>query len=638
MRRIVCSAVGLWLLVWAAWRMEKVEAFQAAVSHSLPGQEDLTFWVNHNGLSEIDVEGEVGFGDMARILMRRRSNAPHIRALRDRFVFKWREFGRLRTPDLEQTEFVIAQNRIFNLPVVKGEKGYFHKVLEREPGRVSRTIDGRTYTFDVRPLRRLTVKLLDEGGQPVHARVYLTAADGLAYAPAKTIARYAAEAAEPFFHAPPEFTLELPEGKTLVEAARGLEYELARAEIELRGDTEVTLRLKRWVDMAARGWYSSDAHIHANYTAPHHQVVTPEDVLTYTLAEDLHIPNMMVANSSGEYLHDKDLFEGKPHRLSRPNYVLWWNEEMRNAGLYGHMCLYNLKRLAEPLFTGFNGTLYEDDYPANYNQAKFAQNQGGAVTYAHPGYAATFDGASCRELPVDLALGVIDAMDVFSNNPEEVAIELWYRLLNAGFRLGISAGTDAFTNVADHYTPGGHRVYARTGGKLDYQEWIKAYKGGRTFATNGPMIFLKVEGKEPGDTLRLTAGRRRLKVEVKVESYLPVSTTELVVNGRVISPAPKSIEVSESSWIAARARGAWNRLVLNDGELAAHTSPVYVMVGEQPIAKAADIRFWVEWIDQLIARTERRGKFSSEQRKQEVLNLFRQGREKYLEKLKRSTG
>ncbi|MCC6589140.1 MAG: CehA/McbA family metallohydrolase [Bryobacterales bacterium] len=630
MHRSLLGLFGLALLTLAIWRIPGASAGQGARSWSRPGQEDLTFWTNHNGLSQIDVEGEVGFGDMARILMRRRANAPQFHAIRDRFVFRTQDFSRINVPDLSSTRFVAGQGRIVNIPSIKDGKGYFHKLRETQPGVVERTIDGRRITLDVRPLARLNVAIVDETGRPASARVYLTGADGLAYAPTGTIARYVSESAEPFFHSPPSFELDLPQGETVVEAARGVEYELARQVINLRGPQQVTLRLKRWVDMPARGWYSGDAHIHANYTAPHHQVITPEDVLTYALAEDLHIPNMMVANSSDAFLHDEALFEGKPHKLSRDRHILYWNEEMRNGGLYGHMCLFGLKKLAEPLFTGFKGTLYEDDYPANYVQAKRAQDQGGAVTYAHPGYAPTFEGASCRELPVDLAMGVIDAMDVFSNNPEEVAMELWYRLLNAGFRLGISAGTDSFTNVADHYVPGGHRVYAHLpGSRLNYAEWLTAYKQGRTFATNGPMLWLKVQGKEPGDELKLPAGNHTLPITVELKSRVPVSAVELVVNGKVLSPAPATVTIDRSAWIAARVKGPWDRLVLNDPEQRAHTSPVYVRVGDTAIANLDDVQFWLDWIDKLIDRTRSRARFSQEQRRQEVLNLFREARKTF---------
>jgi hypothetical protein len=40
----------------------------------------LTFWVNHDGLEQLDILGEVGFGDMARVLMRRVECAHPARA------------------------------------------------------------------------------------------------------------------------------------------------------------------------------------------------------------------------------------------------------------------------------------------------------------------------------------------------------------------------------------------------------------------------------------------------------------------------------------------------------------------------------------------------------------------------------
>src|SRR5262245_23444966 len=93
-RRCVLAGTALAALIGAFFRIPELSG-QGAVSMSLPGQEDLTFWVNHNGLSELDAQGEAGFGDMARILMRRRSNSERMRALRDRFTFKVREMAAL---------------------------------------------------------------------------------------------------------------------------------------------------------------------------------------------------------------------------------------------------------------------------------------------------------------------------------------------------------------------------------------------------------------------------------------------------------------------------------------------------------------------------------------------------------------
>src|SRR5690348_1148203 len=102
--RCILGGTALAALLLAFLRIPALSGGQSAVSLSRPGQEDLTFWVNHNGLSELDVQGEVGFGDMARILMRRRSNSERMRALRDRFTFKVREMAALDTPDLFRAE------------------------------------------------------------------------------------------------------------------------------------------------------------------------------------------------------------------------------------------------------------------------------------------------------------------------------------------------------------------------------------------------------------------------------------------------------------------------------------------------------------------------------------------------------
>lgn len=619
-------AITALLLTATAWW--KLGGGQAAVAWSKPGHEDYTFWINHAGLEELDFEGEAGFGDLARVLMRRRSNAPLLRNLRDRFVFRSREIGTLSTPDLlrEGNTYIAAAGRVLTIPAIRNGRGHLFRLREPNPGVHQRTVDGHRITVDVRPLVRLKVELRDEENQPTAARVYLTGSDGLGYAPRGSVSRFASEPAEQFFHTPGGFEIDLPAGPTTIEASRGIEYRLTAHHIDLRSPSTVTLRLARWTHAARRGWYSSDAHIHANYTAPHHQDITPTDVLTYTLAEDLNLPNMMVANSGGSYVHDRAHFEGKPHPLSRPPYLIYWNQEMR--GSLGHMCFYGLKSLVEPVYTGFGNTPNWQDYPPNFAQARRAIAQGGAATYAHPGYAPNFDGASMKEMPAAAANGDINAMDVMSNNPEEVAVEMWYRLLNCGRRIGISAGSDAFTNVTDHYIPGGHRVYAYTGGGLDYAKWLEAFKSGRTFATNGPMLYLTVNGQEPGSQIDL-AQPGAVQVSLESSSPWPDTGFELVVNGRAVSPVPKSVKISESSWIAARAKGPWNRMVLNDGAVFAHTSPVWIQVAVKPVWSAADAAFWVDWLDKLIQRTRDRGRYSTEERRGEALAYFERARDFY---------
>ena len=119
------------------------------------------------------------------------------------------------------------------------------------------------------------------------------------------------------------------------------------------------------------------------------------------------------------------------------------------------MCFLGLKKLVEPFYNGFRDTPHWDDYPANFPLAQEVFDQGGTVSYAHPGMIPSFEGASIKELPVDLALGHRTAMDVLSNNDENATMEMWYRLLNCGFRVAIPAGTDAFRRAPGSRGSGG---------------------------------------------------------------------------------------------------------------------------------------------------------------------------------------
>jgi TolB protein len=680
MTRSALVLAFLMLLVLAAVTRRETAAGQGAVPLSRPGQEDLSFWVNHNGLLQFDVEGEVGFGDMARILLRRRANGEQIRELRDRFTFRVQDPAALLTSEFRaefangalawrnapQTRFVAASSRTSNIPVIvvnrdqkelaleafyKGvsmeslvrkiivpagsttplflravetQLGPTHgKLLLRHPGGELST----EIYFDIRPLVPLHVRIVDERGAPASARVYLTGSDGLSYAPRGSSSRITAMSAEYFFHADDQFDIEMPAGETLLETTRGPEYRLTseRVMLEAGKPAEVTLRLTRWTHMAEKGYWSADVHIHANYTSPHHQVIEPRDVRMQISGEDLNYANMMVANSSGAFIHDRQYFEGRPNRFSSPPYFIYWNEENRSSA-YGHMCFMGLKKLVEPFYNGFRNTPYWEDYPANYPLAQQVYDQGGAVSYAHPGMSPNFEAASIKELPVDLALGHQTAMDVLSNSDENATTEMWYRLLNCGFRVAISAGTDAFTNVVDHYIAGGGRVYVHTGPKFDYAAWLEAYRKGRSFASNGPVVTLKVDGKTPGDEIRLD-GPREVAAEASVTTQVPLDRIELIVNGRPAYSTTaldfkRHIPIERSSWITLRALGPRHRLILNDTMAFAHTSPIYVTIGGQPIRVADDVRFYREWVERLIARTENSGRFEKPERKAEVLSLF----------------
>lgn len=489
-----------------------------------------------------------------------------------------------------------------------------------------------------RNMSLLRVKVVDESGLPTPARVYLTGADGKRHTPKEIIPRItSADYGQPYggeyyFYTDGGFSLSLPEGETRLEVVKGLEYAPLSKTFQMpaSGLKEIVARLDRPYNMAAKGWFSGDTHIHPNLFSDTR--IRPQDVLRITKAEDLNVPHLLACNDTDGYITDLNYFEGKPNRLSEKNYILYWNQEMRNLRVYGHMAFLKLTEFVHPSYTGWPRTDQPYDYPPNHYLAIAAKQQGAAVVQVHPGLP--------QEYPVNMALGVMDTIDVMCQGNEEKNTADWYRLLNSGFRCGISAGTDCFLNVPYHLLAGAGRVYVKTGTRLTYDKWIQAYMEGRSFASNAPLIEFSVDGKGAGEEIRWSSGSKTVRVEANAVSHVPMRTMEVVVNGKPVytvdatdeglrASLSREIRLEESAWIAVRVRGDAHRLVPNDTELYAHTSPVYCYRDGSRIHFREDALYFVEMIDRLLDRVDANGVFKDAAQKQEVVDLFRKGQDVY---------
>jgi hypothetical protein len=173
-------------------------------------------------------------------------------------------------------------------------------------------------------------------------------------------------------------------------------------------------------------------------------------------------------------------------------------------------------------------------------------------------------------------------------------------------------------------------------GKFSYRDWFAGLKEGRSFATNGPMLFLAVNGQGPGETISIPAGRsRRLRVRAEASTARELDRLEIVWKGRVVGSAkPQSdslrlevefeFDATESGWFAAR---AFERPLAS--ARFAHTSPVYVRVGRDAGVVPEDAMFFLEWIDREIRFYENLAGFRTEAERQEMLDFFRRGRAVY---------
>ncbi len=498
------------------------------------------------------------------------------------------------------------------------------------------------------PVGTLRVVVRDkQTGRETPARVYVRAADGKGYAPSGGFHRHSVVTDDHYFHTAGSFSVELPAGMASVEVMKGFEYRPQKKETRIApGATQtVEFALERLADLAAQGWYSGDTHLHMNYAGIFD--ATPKTLLLEAEAEDLNVVNDHVTNNSNRLI-DLQYFEGRPHPLSTPKRILYFNEEFRpNFG--GHMGLLNLKQYFFPVYNGYGGTPYAADYPANSQVLDRIHAQGAIGGYVHPYFVArgqdpaAQDYFGAREFPVSAALKKVDYYDlmcIFSD--EYVAAEVWYRLLNLGFRIPIAAGTDAMTNYWRAPAIGTVRVYAHTGPDLTYEGWIRALTAGRTFVTDGPLLFLRVEGREPGEELRLSgSGPASARVEAEAVSILPMQTLDILQNGRVVFSVKAedpyrvklstSVPVERSGWVAARVTGPEKQHLLMDSYVYAHTGPVYLRRGEQAARSPEDAKYFLKWIDRVMELMEKRNAFDTPAQKEEVFGLWRKARNVYAE-------
>ncbi len=245
--------------------------------------------------------------------------------------------------------------------------------------------------FDVRPATAMRLSILDDDGQPTVAKLLVRDAQGHVFPPqAKRLA--------PDFPFQPHVyradgqTLVLPPGKFTLESSRGPEYVVQRREIEIPAPTVASerpseaaleIRLERWIDTPALGFFSGDHHIHAagcaHYTSPT-EGVTPEDMLLQVKGEGLNVGCVLTWGPC--FLYQRQFFAPKPSDLSDRATLLKYDLEISGFGsqALGHVCLLNLK---DQTYPGSEG-LSTKGWPTWTTPVlRWCKEQGGVTGYAH---------------------------------------------------------------------------------------------------------------------------------------------------------------------------------------------------------------------------------------------------------------
>ncbi len=427
-----------------------------------------------------------------------------------------------------------------------------------------------------------------DGSSPVSARVALVTSDGHPILPDSGQTRFDGQNGIAFFYSSGVAEVTVPAGEVDIVAVQGLATPVASQRVRLApGERRtVTVSVTPVWDARANGWLSGEHHFHLNYGGPYR--LEPGALLQMGKAEDLDVLTPMLANHAQRF-EDQALFTYR-HTDSKP--WITWAQEVR-AHFFGHVGLINSRGLFWPWIWGPGYDVHARDDRPNADALDYASSQGGINTYVHPvssaGPFAT--PAGLRSIPLgfiaDAVQGRINAIELACLwSDERGTTDLWYRVLNFGVPMVLTAGTDAMNNLYRTMAIGTTRVYVQPDRPSALASYFAALKAGRSFVSTGPMLDFHVGRAGPGQVVPRGSGTQAWTLSV--HSAVPVDTVEIVVNGAVVerlagfaAPGSKSysgtIQLPVGGWIGARASGpptrSWPAM---DSYAFAHTAPVWI--------------------------------------------------------------
>src|SRR6266851_4916778 len=360
------------------------------------------------------------------------------------------------------------------------------------------------------PLHTVHVRVNDAAtGEPTPVRIRFTDEKGNYYAPFGRLTDISPELGfevggnllledKCFAYIDGTCEIQLPSERILIEAKKGPEYAALSEEILLGpGQMAIRLEMKRWNDLRQDRWYPGDTMV---------AIMSAHAALLEALAEDIAVVNLLANQllwrEKTWCVPNLLAFSGQQPALERAGCMVVVNTHNLHPEL-GSVSLLNCHRIVYPL--RFGEPVGLDNWTV-LDWCDQCHRKGGLVVWVPeqlPDYDEEFASLHHGELPADMALGKIDALEfnwAWELNSE--IVKEYYGFLNLGFRLPLVGGSNKTTNEE---LLGGWRTYARLqpGEEFTYKNWIEAVRAGRTFATKGPLLLLTVNGQDPGAVINL---------------------------------------------------------------------------------------------------------------------------------------
>ncbi len=535
--------------------------------------------------------------------------------------------GRGEAPDRPPKSLAldIAGSTDATLTVAGGELSVgdlYQKHQARSPAAGARAASGATVSAQVLTPMRTWVhgRVLDAStGKPTAARIHFRSEDGRYFPPYghrhevndNWFEDYGADVKlgdTPYAYVDGTFQAELPVGPVYVEAFKGFEYAPLRARLEVKpGQRELDVTIDREFDLRQQGWITGDTHVH---------FISPETARLEGQAEGLNVINLLAAQWGDLFTNVGDI-TGRLSGSSADDMLVWVGTENRNHFL-GHISM--LGTQGQPVFPmstsgPTEGYFGDTTLRAMSEWADECKAKGGLVVVPH------FPNPH-SEIIAEIVRGRVDGVefwDFWTPTMDTFSFHELYRLLNCGYRVAVVGGTD---KMSAGMPVGNVRTYARVGDDdLSFDSWARAVRAGRTYTTSGPVMRFAVEGRQPGDEIKLPARGGSVHVEAEATCLSgPIHRLEVVYNGKVVAQASSkqgatSLKISEeiktpgSGWLAARCFSQHRAWSCWPQHIAAHTSAVYVKAGRDEVFDNPTAEYLVTvmqggiaWLDTLATR------------------------------------
>ncbi len=398
-------------------------------------------------------------------------------------------------------------------------------------------------------------------------------------------------------------SLDLPAGEYSYEVDRGPEYYLETGKLRVveASEQQLTIQLRRLVNLAEQGWWSGELHVHRPVA----------DIELLMRAEDLHVTPLITWWNYRNWWAEHALPPQPLIQFDRDRfYHLMGGEDERNGGA---LLFFNLNR---PLKIN----RAQAEFPSPMKFVAEAREQADVwIDLEKPFW---------YDAPIWLASDQVDSIGIAHNHMQRGGVladeawgkprdlqrypapqgngfwtqEIYYHILNCGLRLPPSAGS------ASGVLPnpvGYDRMYVELDGELTYEKWWAGFKAGHVFVTNGPLLRCRANGQLPGTVFKALAGQSlEIDVTAELESRDPISAIEIIQDGRVVrtisyalwkqSSSLGKFQFDQSGWFLIRA--------IADVPTTfrfASTGPFYVEVGSATTRVSREsAQFFLDWVRQ----------------------------------------